>query len=42
MRKPGGTKLVYDKKTRTINKVKINRLKRFVWWIEQLAKQERT
>lgn len=30
-RKPGGSKLVYDKKTRTIKKVKINRVKRLLW-----------
>ncbi len=34
MRKPGGCKLVYDKNTKTIQKVKINRFKRFVWWLK--------
>ena len=33
MRKPGGSKLVYDKKTKTIKKVRINVWKRFVWLI---------
>lgn len=33
MRKPGGAKLVYNKKTRTIQKIRINKLKRFLWWI---------
>ena len=36
MRKPGGSKLVYDKKTKTIRKVRINRLKRLLWWIREL------
>ncbi len=38
MRKPGGSKLVYDKKKKAIRKVKINRFKRFVWWIKQLKR----
>jgi len=33
MRKPGGSKLVYDRKTRTIKKIRINRWKRFLWWV---------
>ena len=36
MRKPGGSKLVFDRKTRTIKKVKINRFKRMLWWIKEI------
>ncbi len=31
-RRPGGSKLVYDRKTKAIRKVKINRFKRLLWW----------
>jgi len=33
MRKPGTRKLVYDKETKTIKKVRFNRFKRFIWWL---------
>jgi hypothetical protein len=32
-RKPGGRKLVFDPKRKAIIKVRINRFKRFIWWL---------
>ncbi len=31
-RRPGGSKLVYDRKTKAIRKVTINRFERLLWW----------
>ncbi len=36
MREPGRSKLVYDKKTRTIKKVKLSRFKRLAMWIKEV------
>ena len=36
MRKPGRSKLVFDKKTKTIKKVKLNRFERLLWWIKEI------
>jgi hypothetical protein len=32
-RKPGGTRLVYDKQSRTIKRVRINFWKRLIWML---------
>lgn len=36
MRKPGTQKLVYNKKSRSIEKVRFNRLKRLIWWFKDI------
>ena len=36
MRKPGGSKLVYNRKKMAIEKVTINRFKRFLWYLSYI------